>query len=155
MCKPALSMSALAILTLGALTGCGTAEAPRATSTRETSEPAYAAAPFTHQQELVEAGATLDVADGCSACHAIGGKPKSGPSFTGFAGRHLTLADGRRALVDERFLRAALQQPGRLRMRGYAAAPMIAAVRRARLSTDPKGIAELAAFIEQVGPEAP
>ena len=65
----------------------------------------------------------------------------------------MTLSDGRRALVDERFLRAGLLDPRGHELRGYDAAPMLAALAHLRLRADPGQAAALAAFIEQVGPE--
>ena len=132
--------------------GCGAG----GTASTASSVPSYAAAPFTHEQQLVERGARLYVADGCSACHAIGARRGSlGPSFAVLAGNRVTLADGRRVLVEERFLRAALSHPARTEVRGYAPAPMLAAVRRLGLAHDPAAVAALAAFIEQIGPETP
>ena len=61
----------------------------------------------------------------------------------------------RRAVVDEAFLHAALTQPARAEVRGYAPVPMLAAVRRLGLAHDPSAVAALAAFIEQIGPETP
>jgi cytochrome c oxidase subunit 2 len=101
---------------------------------------------------LVEEGARLVVSDGCSACH-LNGHPGTAPSFASFAGQQVTLADGRRVLVEERFLREALSDPRKTPIKGYALAPMLAAVTRLHLSGQPKQVAALAAFIEQIGPE--
>ncbi len=76
-----------------------------------------------------------------------------GPDFAGFAGHAVTLADGRRVLVDEHFLREGLLHPEQAELKGYDPAPMLAAVRRLHLSGDPGQVAALAAFIEQIGPE--
>jgi hypothetical protein len=146
----------LASVTLVTACGCGARGQTGPGAAGSSSQPAYAAAPFTHEQRLVERGAGLYVSDGCSACHAIGARRGSlGPSFAVLAGNQVTLAGGRRVLVDERFLRAALTDPARTEVRGYAPAPMLAAVRRAGLARDPAAVAALAAFIEQIGPETP
>ena len=146
----------LAGATLTIAAGCGSGAAPRSAGTSSSSVPLYAAAPFTHQQQLVERGARLYVSDGCSACHSVGSRRGSlGPSFAVLAGNRVTLADGRRVLVDERFLHEALVDPARVEVRGYAPAPMLAAVRRLGLAHDPAAVAALAAFIEQIGPETP
>jgi hypothetical protein len=146
----------LASATLTIAAGCGTGAAPRSAGTGSSSVPSYAAAPFTHQQQLVERGARLYVSDGCSACHSVGSRRGSlGPSFAVLAGNRVTLADGRSVLVDERFLHEALVDPARVEVRGYAPAPMLAAVRRLGLGHDPAAVAALAAFIEQIGPETP
>jgi cytochrome c551/c552 len=148
---------------LASAAGCGLQGRPAGTGAgasagagASTEGPASAAAPFTHQQQLVERGARLYVSDGCSACHAIDAKRGGlGPSFAVLAGNRVTLADGRRALVDERLLHVALTDPARVEVRGYAPAPMLAAVRRLGLARDPPAVSALAAFIEQIGPETP
>ena len=103
------------------------------------------------QQQRIAAGARLIVADGCAACH-LGARPL-GPSFESFAGHVVRLAQGGRVLVDERFLREALTNPVRDALAGYDSAPMRAAVARLRLAREPRQVAQLAAFIEEVGPE--
>lgn len=131
------------------LAGCGSGAGPA----HSASVPAYVTEPPTHEQQLVTAGARLVVADGCSACHLLASASRLAPGFTSLAGHRVTLSDGRRVLVDEAFVREALRQPGAHVMKGYDAAPMIAAVRRAKLAEHPHQIEELAAFIEQIGPE--
>jgi hypothetical protein len=116
-------------------------------------EPAYLTAPFSHEQRLVEQGARLVVADGCSVCHLAKTQHRTAPSFGSFAGNYFTLANGRRVLIDERFVREVLRDPRKSPLKGYDAAPMIAAVQRLDLSSKPGQVAALAAFIEQVGPE--
>jgi hypothetical protein len=142
--------------TLIAVASCGSGAATPTASTGSSTEPSYAAAPFTHQEQLVERGARLYVGDGCSACHSVASRQGSlGPSFAVLAGNRVTLTDGRRVLVDERFLHEALVDPARVEVRGYAPGPMLAAVRRLGLAHDPDAVAALAAFIEQIGPETP
>ncbi|MGH2864321.1 MAG: hypothetical protein ACRDJX_03620 [Solirubrobacteraceae bacterium] len=109
--------------------------------------------PFSPEQKLIGQGAHLIVADGCSACHLMTGWPSLGPNFASFAGHAVTLADGRKALVDEHFLREGLLHPRAERLKGYDPEPMLAALARLRLSSHPNQVAALAAFIEQVGPE--
>jgi mono/diheme cytochrome c family protein len=146
----------LASTTLMTAVGCGSGTATPTASAGGSTEPSYVAAPFTHEEQLVERGARLYVSDGCSACHSIGSRRGSlGPSFAVLAGNRVTLTDGRRALVDERFLREALVDPARVEVRGYAPGPMLGAVRRLGLARDPAAVAALAAFIEQIGPETP
>jgi hypothetical protein len=139
-----------------AIAGCDSGTATSSASAVGSSAPSYALAPFTHQQQLVERGARLYVGDGCSACHSVGSRRGSlGPSFAVLAGNRVTLAGGRSVLVDERFLHEALVDPARVEVRGYAPAPMLAAVRRLGLAHNPAAVAALAAFIEQIGPETP
>jgi hypothetical protein len=147
--------TALAGLALAgyALAGCGSGAAGGASQGSFASVPAYVAEPFTHQQHLVAAGARLIVSDGCSACHLEGAPAGLGPNFDSFAGHEVTLANGRRTLVDEDFLRASLVDPAAYSLRGYRAAPMVRALARLQLAAHPQAVAELAAFIEQIGPE--
>ncbi len=137
-----------------ALSGCGGSTRSQSQSEPASTAPTYASEPYTHQQQLVAQGGHLVVVDGCSACHLLATARHLGPSFYKFAGHYVTLADGRRALVDERFLRASLLHPGDNPIKGYSSAPMIAAVKRLHLSGQPEQVAALAAFIEQIGPES-
>jgi cytochrome c2 len=139
------------------LAGCGSSGpssgSGSGSGSSSSSVPAYVTAPFTHEERLVEQGARLAVADGCTACHLVGKSKSVGPDFAGLAGHAVTLADGRRVLVDERFLREGLEHPERAELKGYGAAPMLAAVKRLHLAAEPDQVAALAAFIEQIGPE--
>ena len=148
-----VALTALAAATAAALGACGASSAPPAGGAHSASAPAYVSEPFTHEQQLIEQGARLIVADGCSACHLAAGARGAAPSFSSFAGHRVTLADGRTALVDERFLREALLDARADELAGYDAAPMLAALTRLRLASRPRQVAALAAFIEQVGPE--
>ena len=143
----------LASATIAALSGCGSST-PRNTQAQLPSpETASAAEPFTPHQRLIAQGAHLIVSNGCAACHLMRTGKDIGPSLASFAGHDVTLASGQRVLVDERFLREALHNPGKLPIRGYDPTPMVRAVERLHLSRQPQQIAALAAFIEQIGPE--
>lgn len=146
---PRWAFAAALVLLAG---GCGSSR-HGTSSVSGASPPGYASEPFTHEQVLVEKGARLVVADGCSACHLSGGAGRAAPSFMSLAGHRVKLADGRRVLIDEALIRDALRRPGAFAMAGYDATPMIRAVQRAGLAAHPDQVAELAAFIEQVGPE--
>jgi cytochrome c2 len=137
---------------VGLLGGCGGAGQGKSEGTGA-SEAASAGAHFTRQQELVEEGGRLFISDGCTGCHTLDAHSRFGPSFAHLAGSTVTLADGRRVLVDERFLHAALLDPAANAVRGYSPAPMIAAVGHLMLATHGEEVAALAAFIEQIGPE--
>lgn len=146
----------LATLLAGALVlaGCGAGTASsNANDAGASSAPAYVTEPFTHEQQLVEQGARLVVADGCAACHLPNASHGVGPSFSSFAGHRVTLRDGRNVLVDERFVREGLLNPSVNELRGYPAEPMLTALARLHLNRSQQQVAELAAFIEQVGPE--
>ncbi len=133
--------------------GSGSGASGAGDAGRSTTVPAYVTEPFTHEQRLVEQGARLVVADGCSACHLIASARGVAPSFSSFAGHRVTLVGGRSVLVDELFVREGLLQPREHEIAGYDPAPMLAAVARVRLAEHPQQVAALAAFIEQVGPE--
>jgi cytochrome c5 len=136
-----------------ALAGCGAGTASHSASPSTASVPAYATEPPTHEQQLVEQGARLVVADGCAACHLSADARGVGPNFLSFAGHRVRLADGRGVLVDERFVRDGLLHPVANELAGYDPRPMLAALARAHLSASPAAVAALAAFVEQVGPE--
>jgi hypothetical protein len=134
-----------------ALCGCGSSSTSSAN--RTASVPGYVTEPFTPEQKLVEQGAPLIVADGCSACHLNGAARAGAPDFSSFAGHRVKLVDGRSVLVDERFLREGLLDPRANELSGYDPAPMLAAIARLHLASHSGQVAALAAFIEQVGPE--
>ena len=138
---------------MAALSACGSGT----TSNDQGSSPGipkYVTEPFTQEQRLVEQGAPLIVRDGCASCHLAASARAIAPSFSSFAGHRVRLADGRSVLVDERFVREGLRDPGANELEGYDPAAMLAAVKRAHLESHPQQVAALAAFIEQVGPEA-
>jgi cytochrome c2 len=149
----AVLASVIALASASLLAGCGTSGSSNGARSSSSNAPAYITAPFTHEEQLVEQGARLAVADGCTACHLVGRSQSVGPDFAGFAGHTVTLAEGRRVLVDEHFLREGLLHPEKAELKGYVPAPMLAAVRRLHLSGEPGQVAALAAFIEQIGPE--
>jgi hypothetical protein len=141
----------LASVVLISLSGCGANTAPSPQSSPTSTVPRYVSEPFTPQQQLIEQGARLIVSYGCAACHLA--KANIGPSFVNFAGHPVTLADGRRVVVDEQFLREALLHPRKNPIKGYDPAPMLAAIDHLHLSSKPEQVAALAAFIEEIGPE--
>lgn len=150
------SMRAPALLAgtiLLALSSCGASRTPSTRGTLSSTVPSYVTEPFTHEQQLVEQGARLVVADGCAACHLSGNGKGIAPSFSSFAGHRVTLADGRSVLVDEPFVREGLLRPRTSELAGYDPEPMLAALARLHLGGQPQQVAALAAFIEQVGPE--
>jgi cytochrome c oxidase subunit II len=137
------------------LSGCGVSGNETGVSSRASSVPSYVTEPFSHEEQLVAQGAHLVVSDGCAACHlsATRGRPIA-PSFASLAGHRVTLTDGRTVLVEERFLHEALLDPGRTSIKGYDPAPMLAALQRLHLNSEPQQVDALTAFIEQVGPES-
>ena len=135
------------------LSCCGSGTRNRSEASNSATLPAYLTEPVTPKQRLIGRGARLIVDDGCAACHLTAAGRGIAPSFDHFAGHRVTLADGRRVLVDEHFLREALLDPGVSPIEGYDPEAMRAAVRRVRLSSKPGEVAALAAFIEEIGPE--
>jgi cytochrome c5 len=135
------------------LAGCGSSTRSGSGAPTRT-VPAYVTAPFSVQQQRIAAGARLIVSDGCSVCHLQGAGTRAAPSFESFAGHRVTLADGRSALVDEPFLRASLLDPSAYALKGYAAGAMLRALAHLGLAHQPQQVADLAAFIEEIGPEA-
>lgn len=153
MTTPNLLIAGLFVGLLVLLAGCGANGASDTGGVHTASVPAYVSEPFTAEQKLIEQGAPLMVADGCSACHLNDTARNGAPSFSSFAGHRVTLADGRSVLVDERFVREGLRDPRANELRGYDPAPMLTSLARLRLASHPREVAALAAFIEQVGPE--
>lgn len=146
----ALLTTAMLLLSL---TGCGTSGHTSSQGSLASTEPSYVSEPFTHQQQLIQQGAHLVVADGCSASHLTPAGRRIAPSFANLAGHRVTLTDGRRVLVDEHFLREALRNPENAQIKGYDPALMRRAIRHLRLASHPQQVAALAALIEQIGPE--
>ena len=147
-----LSLVLLALMSAG----CGgSGGGGRSNSTGQRS-PSAAIAPPTPKERLVSEGARLAVTEDCAVCHLSHTTPRLGPSFYAFAGHHVELTDGRVAFVDEQFLERALEHPGMYTIRGYDANLMVNVLERlgVHLAGHPHDIAALAAFIEQVGPEA-
>ena len=149
-----IARTLLAATLLVALCSCGAGAMTGNGQPHTASVPAYVVEPFSHEEQLVEQGARLVVSDGCAACHLSAPGKAIAPSFASFAGHRVELTDGRSVLVDERFLHEGLLHPSRTVIRGYAAASMLTALQRLDLSRHPQQVGALAAFIEQVGPEA-
>ena len=148
-------VSVIALACAPMLAGCGTGGSAGSAASSSSTAPSYVTEPFTHQQQLVEQGARLAVADGCTACHLDAAGRGIAPSFASFAGHRAALADGRRVLVDEHFIRLGLLHPESAEIKGYDPAPMLKAIRRLHLAENPGQVAALTAFIEQIGPEPP
>lgn len=143
----------LAVVLMVLLAGCGTSGKTSIQGPPGSTVPAYVSEPFTAQQQQIAQGAHLVVSDGCSACHLNATARNIAPSFASFAGHPVTLTDGRRVIVTERFVREALLHPNTSPIKGYDPAPMLAATKRLNLAKQPRQVAALAAFIEQIGPE--
>ncbi len=145
--------SLAAFAAAGALAGCGGSHRAPSVQAASPPEPQYAVGELTRNEQLVNEGARLAVADGCASCHLQGAKRSPGPNFDSFAGHRVSLADGRRTLVDESFLRGALLHPQSSAVSGYDPAPMIRALAPLHLAEHPHDVEALTAFMEQIGPE--
>jgi len=66
----------------------------------------------------VESGANLFVQFDCTNCHDTGRRAR-GPTLGGLYGTYVTLADGRRVLFDEDYIRAQLLDPASRRVAGF------------------------------------
>ncbi len=143
-------MRALAVLLACSLLAAGCAQSKDITGQ---SKPSGGAVELTPLQQRIERGGRLFSAEGCAACHQIGGSQIAGPNFERFAGHRVKLANGGRALVDEAFLKRVLSDPSAPQLAGWDAAPMRAALVAHHLPSSPQNVEALAAFIEQIGPE--
>ncbi len=66
---------------------------------------------FLKTMSPVDAGRKLFKARGCAQCHSIDGTVKTGPTFRGFFGRPVTLADGKTVIADEDYCRESMLDP--------------------------------------------
>lgn len=144
-------VSAAAGISLCGLAAGGCGHGAPSTAQPTSAVPAYVEAPFTREQQLVDTGARLIIADRCSACHLTSTGRGIAPSFESLAGHRVTLTDGLSVTVDERQIAQALRAPSSVAIKGYDATLMVRALRRVHLSAG--DVAALAAFIEQIGPE--
>ncbi|HUA11994.1 MAG TPA: c-type cytochrome [Solirubrobacteraceae bacterium] len=138
--------AAAALLAAALLAGC--AETKDITGA---SRPSGGPLALTPLQQQIEEGGRLFASEGCGACHLIGGSQVAGPNFENFAGHRVKLADGRRALVNEAFVRHVLADPDAPQLAGWDATAMRAALVAHHLSA--AKVEDLAAFIEQIGAE--
>jgi hypothetical protein len=63
------------------------------------------------------------------------------------------LRDGRHVVVTQSLIERGLRDPSSYEIRGYDPQPMIKALARLELSAHASEVKDLAAFIEQIGPE--
>jgi cytochrome c oxidase subunit 2 len=67
-----------------------------------------------------EVGAILTKKKGCMACHSIDGSRLVGPSWKGIWGTEREMADGRKVLADENYIRKSIVAPMEDVVAGYA-----------------------------------
>lgn len=81
-----------------------------------------------------EQALSLVEARGCVACHRLDGVRAIGPSWLGIWGITRTLKDGSTVVVDEEYLRRAMQDPAAQIVEGYEALMLPAAFTEDELS---------------------
>lgn len=69
--------------------------------------------------ELVAFGAQLYRTHGCVTCHTIDGRPSTAPTFLGAFGETRVMTNGRRAQVNEDYLRRSIREPSTEIVAGY------------------------------------
>lgn len=72
-----------------------------------------------NDMQPLEAGSKLFVEYDCISCHGTGIRARA-PTLGGLYGTNVTLADGRKVLFDEQYIRAQLLDPGDRRVAGFA-----------------------------------
>ena len=68
---------------------------------------------------LADVGVGLYNSKGCSACHSVTGSVLVGPSFKGIFGQTIELADGKKAVVDENYIRESIMEPQAKLVKGF------------------------------------
>jgi cytochrome c oxidase subunit 2 len=119
------------------------APAPAAPTGAAPAGPAAAAAP---QSGPAKAGAQLFTELGCSACHQAG-QSVLGPNLAGVPGSTIDLADGKRVVADDAYLRESIVNPTAKIVRGFQ--PLMPSF-QGRV-TDAQ-IAQLLAYIKSLAP---
>jgi cytochrome c oxidase subunit 2 len=69
------------------------------------------AANFLERVTPEEGGRIVYERKGCIQCHSLDGSAKAGPTFKGSFGEEHEMADGRRILVDENYIRKSILEP--------------------------------------------
>ena len=90
------------------------------------------------------------MADTCSACHTLNGTPSLGPSWKGLYGSQVTLTNGQTVTADDAYLTKHIVDPNALTVKGFPTGVMATAISSFNLSSKPKDVAALVAFIKSV-----
>ncbi|MBF0338444.1 MAG: cytochrome c oxidase subunit II [Nitrospirae bacterium] len=56
---------------------------------------------------------------GCTGCHSVNGDSSAGPTFKGFMGSTVTLADGKTLTADDAFVKAKIKDPKATLVKGF------------------------------------
>jgi cytochrome c oxidase subunit 2 len=88
----------------------------------QTQKPPAANTAETGNQEtdLVSKGRALAASHGCVACHSVDGSKQVGPTWKGLLGRTETMADGSKVVVDEAYVREAIEKPNSKMVQGFS-----------------------------------
>ncbi len=68
---------------------------------------------------LIDEGKRLTQVKGCVACHSDDGSKRIGPSYKGVFGHEVELADGKKVMVDENYIRESILQPQAKIVKGF------------------------------------
>jgi cytochrome c2 len=98
----------------------------------------------------VASGRKLYTADTCSACHTLNGSTSVGPSWKGLYGSRVTLTTGRTVVADAAYLTKHIVDPNAMTVKGFPADVMASAISSFDLSSKPKDVAALVAFIRSL-----
>jgi cytochrome c2 len=98
----------------------------------------------------VALGRRLYMADSCSACHTLNGSPSVGPSWKGLYGSHVTLTTGRTVIANVAYLTKHIVDPNAMTVRGFPSGVMASTIAPLDLSSKPKDVAALVAFIKSL-----
>ena len=90
------------------------------------------------------------MANSCSACHTLDATASVGPSWKGLYGSHVTLTNGRTVTANDAYLAKHIVDPNAMTVKGFPTGVMAAAISSFNLSSKPKDVAALVAFIESV-----
>ncbi len=71
------------------------------------------------QLTLVDQGKAVYEKKGCVACHSVDGTLKVGPSHKGLFGTQVELADGRKVIADENYIRNHIENPQSNTVKGF------------------------------------
>lgn len=93
-------------------------------------------------------GEALVINRGCQACHGVEWTGGVGPTLVGLAGSTVTLDDGTTVTADSAYLSTAISDPTAQKVKGYA-------IVMPKNDLTPDQVADVVAFIQELGPTSP
>lgn len=72
-------------------------------------------------QKLADEGKQLSESNGCTSCHTVDGAKGAGPTWKGSFGVKAELDDGATVMVDDKFIKEAIQKPNATVRKGFGA----------------------------------